>query len=92
MKEKKQSKIRRKFHSKSEQKRVEASEEKNTNSRPLLDQDSKNAAREGEKSRVTFLVDQMFQGTYYKKGESIKIPEATAKAYSKRSTLKIEKA
>ena len=49
-----------------------------------------NAAPEGVKFRVTFLVAQSFRGGYYKAGESIEVPEGTAKAYARRSTLKIE--
>lgn len=49
-----------------------------------------NAAPEGVKFRVTFLVAQSFRGVYYKQGESVELSEKDAKAYSKRSTLKIE--
>lgn len=50
-----------------------------------------NALHEGVKFRVTFLVGQSFRGAYYEKGQTIELPENDAKAYSKRTGLKIER-
>lgn len=43
------------------------------------------------KYRVSFLAPQMFRGVWYKKGDSIELPENDAKAYIKRTMLKIER-
>lgn len=55
-----------------------------------LSKKDSNAAREGAKHRVSFLVGQSFRGNYYKAGDEIILSEGDAKAYAKRSTLKIE--
>ncbi len=49
-----------------------------------------NASREGVKYCVSFLADQLFRGQFYKTGQQIVLSENDAKAYSKRSSLKIE--
>jgi hypothetical protein len=43
------------------------------------------------KYRVTFLKGQLFRGVWHEEGSSITLPENDAKAYSKRSNLKIER-
>lgn len=50
-----------------------------------------NATHDGGKCRVTFLADQSFRGVHRKEGEIVELPEKDAQAYSKRTTIKVER-
>lgn len=50
------------------------------------------ALNEGVKFRLTFLMDQSFKGTFYRKGESLEVEEHVFKAYKGRvNSLQFER-
>ena len=74
-----------------EDKKIEKKESRSVRRRKAASKKKNNTvAPKDVKYRVTFLKGQLFRGVWHEKGTFIELPENDAKAYSKRTTLKVE--